>query len=147
MFEFITKLFDYNQKQIEKYQKIISEINSFESDIRNVKDDDFPLKTKELKQRLANGENLNSILPIAFAIVREAARRKLGERHFDVQLMAGIALHEGKISEQEQEKEKHCLPPLHFTLMHLKAREHILLLLMTILRGEMQDGWEKYLIF
>ena len=100
MFEFITKLFDYNQKQIEKYQKIISEINSLESDIRNAKDDDFPLKTKELKQRLANGENLNSILPIAFAIVREAARRKLGERHFDVQLMAGIALHEGKISEQ-----------------------------------------------
>jgi preprotein translocase subunit SecA len=100
MFEFITKLFDYNLKQIERYQKIVLQINSFESEIRDLKDEDFPKKTNELKERLADGESLDSILPYAFALVREAARRKLGERHFDVQLMAGIALHEGKISEQ-----------------------------------------------
>lgn len=100
MFEFITKLFDFNLKQIERYQKIVLEINSLENDVRNLKDEEFPVKTKELKERLKKGETLNAILPLAFALVREAARRKLGERHFDVQLMAGIALHEGKISEQ-----------------------------------------------
>jgi len=100
MFEFITKLFDYNLKQIERYQKVVLEINGLESEVRDLKDEDFPIKTKELKEKLAKGETLQSILPFAFALVREAARRKLGERHFDVQLMAGIALHEGKISEQ-----------------------------------------------
>ncbi|MFH0773264.1 MAG: preprotein translocase subunit SecA [bacterium] len=100
MFEFITKLFDYNQKQIDRYQKIVLEINALESEVRDLKDEDFPQKTNELKEKLAQGEALDAILPFAFALVREAARRKLGERHFDVQLMAGIALHEGKISEQ-----------------------------------------------
>lgn len=100
MFNFITRLFDYNLKQVERYQKIVSQINSLESEVRDLKDEDFPLKTKELKERLESGVSENEILPFAFALVREAARRKLGERHFDVQLMAGIALHEGKISEQ-----------------------------------------------
>ncbi len=100
MFEFITKLFDYNLKQVERYQKIVLEINALEGEVRNLKDEEFPVKTEELKKRLQNGETTDSILPYAFALVREAARRKLGERHFDVQLMAGIALHEGKISEQ-----------------------------------------------
>ncbi len=100
MFEFITKLFDYNLKQIQRYQKIVLEINAFEGDVRNLKDEEFPVKTHELKERLVKGETIDALLPFAFALVREAARRKLGERHFDVQLMAGIALHEGKISEQ-----------------------------------------------
>jgi len=100
MFTFIKRLFDFNLKQIERYQKIVLEINSLENDVRNLKDEQFPEKTKELKARLGTGETLDVILPFAFALVREAARRKLGERHFDVQLMAGIALHEGKISEQ-----------------------------------------------
>lgn len=100
MFEFITKLFDYNQKQINRYAKIVAQINTLEDEIRKLADTDFPLKTDELRQQLKDGKTLNDILPYAFALVREAARRKLGERHFDVQLMAGIALHEGKISEQ-----------------------------------------------
>jgi len=100
MFTFIKRLFDYNLKQIERYQKIVIEINALENDVRSLKDSDFPEKTKELKSRLEKGDTLETILPYAFALVREAARRKLGERHFDVQLMAGIALHEGKISEQ-----------------------------------------------
>ncbi|MCX6730951.1 MAG: preprotein translocase subunit SecA, partial [Candidatus Roizmanbacteria bacterium] len=100
MFEFITKLFDFNLKQVTRYQKIVLEINTLENDVRNLKDEEFPIKTQELRERLSKGETLDAILPFAFALVREAARRKLGERHFDVQLMAGIALHEGKISEQ-----------------------------------------------
>lgn len=100
MFEFITKLFDYNGKQIDRYKKTVLEINNLESEIRDLTDAQFPEKTEELKKRLRSGETIDSLLPFAFALVREAARRKLGERHFDVQLMAGIALHEGKISEQ-----------------------------------------------
>lgn len=100
MFEFITKLFDYNQKQINRYKKIVVQINALEDEVRKLADTDFPMKTDELRQQLKDGKTLDDLLPYAFALVREAARRKLGERHFDVQLMAGIALHEGKISEQ-----------------------------------------------
>jgi len=100
MFEFITRLFDYNLKQINRYKKIVTQINSLEDEIRKLADADFPIKTAELKQQLLDGKTLDDILPYSFALVREAARRKLGERHFDVQIMAGIALHEGKISEQ-----------------------------------------------
>ncbi len=100
MFEFITKYFDYNLKQVTRYAALVEQINKLEDEVRALKDTEFPLKTKELKERVAHSEELEHILPFAFALVREAARRKLGERHFDVQLMAGIALHEGKISEQ-----------------------------------------------
>ncbi|MFZ2026078.1 MAG: preprotein translocase subunit SecA [Microgenomates group bacterium] len=100
MFEFITRLFDYNQKQINRYKKIVVQINALEDEVRKLADADFPIKTNELRQQLKDGKTLDDLLPYAFALVREAARRKLGERHFDVQLMAGIALHEGKISEQ-----------------------------------------------
>lgn len=100
MFTFITRLFDYNYKQVERYTKIVGEINALEDAVRALKDAQFPEKTAELQARLKNGETHEAILPYAFALVREAARRRLGERHFDVQLMAGIALHEGKISEQ-----------------------------------------------
>lgn len=92
MFEFITRYFDYNLKQITRYQVIVDQINALEDEVRALKDEEFPKKTQELKER--------PDLPYAFALVREAARRCLGERHFDVQLMAGLALYEGKISEQ-----------------------------------------------
>lgn len=100
MFEFITRFFDYNLKQINRYKVIVKQINDLEDEVRKLADSDFPKKTSELRQQIAEGKTLDAILPYAFALVREAARRKLGERHFDVQLMAGIALHEGKISEQ-----------------------------------------------
>lgn len=100
MFEFITKLFDYNLKQINRYKKIVVQINALEDEVRKLADTDFPIKTDELRQQVKDGKTLDDLLPYAFALVREAARRKLGERHYDVQLMAGIALHEGKISEQ-----------------------------------------------
>ncbi|OGI67877.1 preprotein translocase subunit SecA [Candidatus Nomurabacteria bacterium RIFCSPHIGHO2_01_FULL_42_15] len=82
---------------------IVAKINAFEADISKLKDEDFPKKTEGFKDRLAKAENkeeiLNEILPEAFALVREAAKRNLGERHYDVQLIGGIALHSGKIAE------------------------------------------------
>ncbi len=100
MFSFFSKLFDYNQKQVDTYKKIVDEINTLESEMRDLKDSTFRDETLKFKEQIGEGVSLDAILPRAFALVREAARRKLGERHFDVQLMAGIALHQGKISEQ-----------------------------------------------
>lgn len=101
MFQFFTKLFDYNQREINRLQKKVDQINALEDKARELSDDSFSKETAKLKEELANGKSLDDILPWSFALVREAARRVLGERHYDVQLLAGIGLHEGKIIEQK----------------------------------------------
>tara|TARA_B100000963_G_scaffold327345_1_gene315024 strand:+ start:22 stop:2568 length:2547 start_codon:yes stop_codon:yes gene_type:complete len=88
-----------NQRELDRILKIVIKINSLEEKIKNLSDTDFPNKTKSFKERISNGENLNQILPEAFAVVREASRRVRNERHFDVQLIGGIVLHEAKIAE------------------------------------------------
>ncbi len=95
------KLFDSNEKEIKKLQPIVVEVNSFDEKVKKLKDSDFGKKTKEFKQRVADGESLDLILPEAFALVREAARRSIGQRHYDVQLIAAAALSMGKIAEQK----------------------------------------------
>ena len=101
MFNFIGKYFDSNEKEINKLKPIVLEINSFEEKFKKLKDKDFPLKTKEFKERIKSGESLDLLLPEAFALVREASKRSIGQRHYDVQLMAGISLANGKIAEQK----------------------------------------------
>jgi len=102
MFNFLTKFFDYNQREISRLSKEVEEINKLEDKARVLKDNDFSKETNKLKEIVDGDSNkLNEILPWVFALAREAARRVLGQRHFDVQLMAGIALHEGKIAEQK----------------------------------------------
>ena len=101
MINIFGKLFDSNDKEIQKLAPIISEINSLEEKIKKLKDSDFPKKTKELKERVVKGESLEALLPEAFALVREASVRTLGLRHFDVQLMASTVLARGKIAEQK----------------------------------------------
>ncbi len=88
-----------NKKELERMGKIVSKINNLEEDFKNFTAKDFPQKTFEFKNRLKNGETLDEILPEAFALVREASIRSRNERHFDVQLIGGIVLHENKISE------------------------------------------------
>lgn len=100
-FGFLGKLFDSNEKEIQKLTPIISEINSFESQVAKVKDTAFARKTEEFRKRVADGESLDLLLPEAFAYVREAAKRSIGQRHFDVQLMAAVTLSSGKIAEQK----------------------------------------------
>src|ERR1700728_688031 len=77
----------------------VAAVNGFEASVSALKDEQFPEKTRELKARFAAGTPLNDLVPEPFALVREASRRKLGLRHFDVQLIGGLALHQGKISE------------------------------------------------
>ena len=88
-----------NQKELDRIGKIVSDINNLEEQFKSLKNEDFPKKTLELKTRLKNGETLNQILPDAFALVREASKRSRNERHYDVQLIGGIVLHENKIAE------------------------------------------------
>ena len=88
-----------NQRELDRMGQIVKKINSLENDMQKLKDEDFPKTTMEFKKKIKNGKSLDEILPEAFALVREASKRSRGERHFDVQLIGGIALHESKIAE------------------------------------------------
>ena len=90
-----------NQRELDKISKIVAKINSLEESVKNLKDEDFPKKTEHFKKRIKNGETLDEILPEAFALVREASKRKRNERHFDVQIIGGIVLHHAKIAEMK----------------------------------------------
>jgi preprotein translocase subunit SecA len=90
-----------NDSSIKQMEPIVDEINEMESEFERFSDDELRAKTEELKQLISDGEELDDLLPEAFAIVREASKRVLGQRHFDVQLMTGMVLHQGKIAEMK----------------------------------------------
>jgi len=98
----ITKLFcDANEKYLRKQQPIVDKINSLEKEFEGFSNEKLKEKTIEFKEQLKKGKTLDDILPEAFALVREAAKRTLKQRHFDVQLIGGIVLHQGKIAEMK----------------------------------------------
>ena len=90
-----------NQKELDRIAKIVEKVNSFENKLKEIPDEDFPKKTSELKDKLKKSNNIDDLLPEAFALVREASKRTRNERHFDVQIIGGIVLHEGKIAEMK----------------------------------------------
>ena len=99
---FLTKVFgSKNERELKKLQPIIEQINALETDLKALSDDQLKGHTAKFKERLHNGEPLDDLLPEAFAVVREASRRTLNMRHFDVQLLGGIVLHQGKIAEMK----------------------------------------------
>jgi preprotein translocase subunit SecA len=96
----LTKIFgSRNQRLLKQYQRVVERINALEPQVSALSDEALRAKTAEFKQRHAQGETLDQLLPEAFAVVREAAKRTLGMRHFDVQLIGGMVLHDGKIAE------------------------------------------------
>ncbi len=96
----LTRIFgSRNERLLKEYGQVVREINALEPAIAAMSDEALKAKTTELKARVANGEELDAVLPEAFAVVREAGKRALSMRHFDVQLIGGMALHNGKISE------------------------------------------------
>src|SRR5665647_1432437 len=99
--DFVKRLMDDNEKEVKKLRRVAEKINALEEDCRKLTDEDFPKKTGEFRERLKNGEELDDMLTEAFALVREASRRTLGMRPFDVQLIGGIVLHKGKIAEMK----------------------------------------------
>ncbi len=97
-----SKLFkSHNQKELDRLEKIVIKINQLEPNIKNLQDKDFPIKTIEFKERIKKGESLNDLIPEVFACAREAAKRVLNERPYDVQIMGSLVLHEGKIAEMK----------------------------------------------
>ncbi len=90
-----------NDRKLRPYQKRVAEINALEGDFEALSDEQLRAKTQEFRKRLEGGESLDALLPEAFAAVREAAKRTLGQRHYDVQLIGGMVLHDGKIAEMK----------------------------------------------
>jgi len=88
-----------NGRELKRMGKLVTRVNACEAQMKALSDDDLKAKTTEFRQRLASGETLDNLLPEAFAAVREAAQRVLGQRPYDVQIMGGITLHEGRIPE------------------------------------------------
>ncbi|MGD8448645.1 MAG: preprotein translocase subunit SecA, partial [Desulfobacterales bacterium] len=99
---FLTKVFgSKNERELKKIQPVVEKINAIEPQIQSMNDETLKKQTVLFKERLKNGELLDDILPEAFATVREASVRTLKMRHFDVQLIGGIVLHQGKIAEMK----------------------------------------------
>ena len=111
-----------NDRFLKSIRPTIAQINSFEDSLKNLSDADLAAKTADFKQRIANGESLDSILPEAFAVVREAGKRVLGMRHYDVQLVGGIVLHKGRIAEMKTGEGKTLVATLPMYLNALEGR-------------------------
>ncbi len=120
---FLTKIFgSSNEKYLKKLQPLVERINALEENYEKLADSDLKEKTKEFKERLNKGESLDDLLPEAFALVREAAKRTLKQRHFDVQLIGGIVLHQGKIAEMKTGEGKTLTATLPLYLNALTGR-------------------------
>ncbi|MEK7564782.1 MAG: preprotein translocase subunit SecA [Patescibacteria group bacterium] len=118
-----SKIFgDENSRFLKRAFKVVGEINKLEPEYKKLSNEELKNKTQEFKQRLAKGETLNQILPEAFAVCREASVRTLGQRHFDVQLIGSMALHEGKIAEMRTGEGKTLMATLAMYLNTLEGK-------------------------
>ncbi len=98
--KFLTSLFgSRNERLLRQYRRVVERINALEPQFEKLSDDELKAKTAEFRQQVENGRSLDDLLPEAFAVVREGGKRALKMRHFDVQMIGGMALHYGKIGE------------------------------------------------
>ena len=111
-----------NDRTVKMLRDAVPPINDLEPAMRELSDEQLRAKTAEFRERLAAGTELDDLLPEAFAAVREAARRTLGQRHFDVQLMGGMALHQGKIAEMKTGEGKTLVATLPVYLNALEGK-------------------------
>ena len=109
-------------RALKQLEKIAEEVNLHESTFSSMSDDDLRAMTGKFKTRLANGEDLDDLLPEAFAVVREASKRTLGQRHYDVQVMGGAAMHRGNIAEMRTGEGKTLVATLPSYLNALSGR-------------------------
>ncbi|MFC1914196.1 preprotein translocase subunit SecA [Chloroflexota bacterium] len=122
MLKWLGGMLDSNEKELKKLQPAVDRINELEPDFEKLTDAELRARTDEFKARLRDGAELDDLLPEAFAAVREAARRTLGQRHFDVQLMGGIVLHQGKIAEMRTGEGKTLVATLPIYLNSLTGK-------------------------
>ena len=117
------KLFKtYSEKEVKRVMPIVNKINSLEEEMTKLTDKELREKTDYFKKQLAEGKTLDDILPEAFAVVREASKRTLGMRHFDVQLIGGIILHQGRIAEMKTGEGKTLVATLPVYLNALRRK-------------------------
>jgi preprotein translocase subunit SecA len=122
MFKWLGGLVDSNEKELRRLQPLVDTINQLEPEFEKLSDDELHGKTDEFKARLKSGSSLDELLPEAFAAVREAAKRTIGQRHFDVQLMGGIVLHQSKIAEMKTGEGKTLVATLPLYLNSLTGK-------------------------
>ena len=122
MFNFLSGLLDSNEKELKRLQPYVDRINELEPEYEKLTDADLRAKTDEFKKRYNDGTPLDELLPEAFAAVREAAKRTLGQRHFDVQLVGGVALHQGKVAEMKTGEGKTLVATLPLYLNSLTSK-------------------------
>src|SRR5947207_10759540 len=111
-----------NERELKRLSEHVEAINALEPEIQRLPDSEFPLRTARLKQRMAEGASLQDLLPEAFAVCREAGRRTLNMRHFDMQLVGGMVLHEGKIAEMKTGEGKTLVATLPVYLNSLEGK-------------------------
>jgi len=111
-----------NDREVKRYKKVVAQINQLEESFHKLSDDDLTAKTGEFRDRLEKGESLDSILPEAFAVVREGSSRVMGMRHFDVQLIGGMVLNEGRIAEMRTGEGKTLVATLAVYLNALSSK-------------------------
>lgn len=122
MFKLLGNLLDSNEREIKKIKPTVEQVASFEKNYKKLPDEKLKKKTEEFKKRISAGEDIDDILPEAFALVRESARRTIGQRHFDVQIMGGIILHQGKIAEMKTGEGKTLVSTLPLYLNALEGK-------------------------
>ena len=141
-------LFNYSKKEVKRVMPLVEKINSLENSMKKLTDSELQNKTVEFKERLANGETLDDLLPEAFAVVREASVRVLGMRPFDVQLIGGIILHQGRIAEMKTGEGKTLVATLPAYLNALTGEGvHVITVndYLAKYQGEMMGNLYKYL--
>lgn len=140
MLDLFSKFFDSNEKEINKISPIVFEINKLEEKTSKLKEEDFPKKTEQFKERISKGESLDLILPEAFALAREAAKRTIGQRHFDVQLIAATVLSQGKVAEQKtgEGKTLSAVPALY---LHALTGKNVHLVTVNDYLARRDAGW------
>ena len=119
----LNKIFkSYSDKEVKRVRPIVAKINALEPEVQKLTDSELVAKTDYFKQQLKDGKTLDDILPEAFAVVREASKRVLGMRHFDVQLIGGIILHQGRIAEMKTGEGKTLVATLPVYLNALEGK-------------------------
>ena len=120
---FFGRLFgNENDREIKKIEKIVDEIEALEGQMEKLSDEELKAKTDEFRKRLEEGETLDDLLPEAFAVVREASKRVLAMRHFRVQLIGGVVLHQGRIAEMKTGEGKTLVATLPVYLNALEGK-------------------------
>lgn len=143
MANILRKVIENDKGELRKLEKIAKKVESYADQMASLSDRDLQGKTLEFKERYQKGETLEQLLPEAFAVVREAAKRVLGLFPYRVQIMGGIVLHNGDVPEMRTGEGKPLQPPCQFISMLLLVRVFTLLLLMSIFQRVTLPKWVK----